>query len=213
MGRTLDIGRRIELLSMDRHCQNISLGLYCCDVDGAPQVLVHTYASAAEAQGRVEFIRQALIVMAGLESVHETSGLLHFPCQCLHERALKRAFLDVCKLETNTPLEMKPLTVFDKKASCGLTALKLGDGVYQMNAEQRTEVAQKRTAALAGGFVKLCDMETPEGQDNQVAFSCQTNHDALIGLLMFRAQNVRNSMREEQLAASRGSLSAPSQQK
>ena len=38
-------------------------------------------------------------------------------------------------------------------------------------------------------------------------------HDVLMALMMFRAQNVRASMQEEELASSRGVLSSPSQQK
>ncbi len=51
-----------------------------------------------------------------------------------------------------------------------------------------------------------------EGSPNQVAFSCGQSHDALAGLLLPRALNVRVALRDEETAAGRGVLAAPSQQ-
>ena len=212
IGKTLDLGRRIELMSMDRHCGDISMGLYRRDVGGVAGVLVHTYKSVAQAKQRVEFITRALIEIVGLERVADAPGWLRFPCRSFHERGLKRAFLEVCKLDTGTAFATKPLSVFDKKAGCRLTAIHTGGGVYHVQSEQQTESAQKRAAALASGFIKICEMNAVEGKPDHAAFACGTSHDALIGMLMFRAQNVRASMREEESTASRGILSAPSQQ-
>ena len=44
-------------------------------------------------------------------------------------------------------------------------------------------------------------------------FVCAWPHDALMGLLLPRALNVRAVLREEEMAASRGTLVAPSAQK
>ena len=59
--------------------------------------------------------------------------------------------------------------------------------------------------------------ETPKqekvGQaSDQVAFSCQHDHDETVGLLLVRAPNVRVALKEQELAASRGVLSAPGKQ-
>ena len=47
----------------------------------------------------------------------------------------------------------------------------------------------------------------------KVAFPCGHAHDALIGLLLKRAPNVRAVLREQEAALTRGVLAAPSQQK
>jgi len=213
MGRTVEIGRRIELCSMDGHCRNMSLGLYCLNVDGVPRFRIHTYNSLPGSQERVQFLTRALSVMAGLERVPDAPDWLQFPCRSIHKRALKRGFLDTCKLESDTAIDAKALSVFDKKSDCRLSAVYLGDGVYRIDAERPTEAAQKRSRALADGFTKVCEMDAVEGHENQVGFPCRSSHDPLIGLLMFRAQNVRSAMREQLLAASRGVLASPSQQK
>jgi hypothetical protein len=213
MSQTLNLGRRIELLPMDKHCHDISVGLYRELTDAAPRYVVHTYSSVAGSRERVGFLTRALLIMAGMHEVAGAPGWLRFACDGSHERALRRGFLDLCKLETGAPLDPKPLTVFDKKAECNLEIHGLGAGVYEIRPEGGTPDGSSRAAALAGGFVKLCEMEAVEGSDPRIAFPCKASHDALMGLLAFRAQNVRASLREQEAAASRGILAAPSQQK
>ena len=82
-----------------------------------------------------------------------------------------------------------------------------------MRAVESTETSDKRASALARGFAKLCEIEIVEGTPNSVRFACGTRHDEMIAALMYRAQNVRASMREQEEAAGRGQLAPPSQQK
>ena len=210
MGNTLDLGRRIEIHSLDTHCHDISLGLYRQDLE-CPQFLVHTYSQADGSSERVRFIRQSLITMIGLEPADRPQWL-QFPCRQIHQRALRRAFLDLCKLQTGEPLQQKPLEAFDKKADGHLRVVNLGDGAYRTEAVDDTEAGRRRARALARGFVKLCELESLETDPPRFAFGCQSGHDALVGMLMFRAQNVRSSMQEEDAAAGRGVLAPPSRQ-
>ena len=218
MGKTLELGRRIELHSMDPHCHDISLGLYRLEVNGSPRFLVHSYSSLEGTRERMDFIREALLVVVGMEAADSLvssegtrgDGWIQFPCKSDHERALKRAFLDICKLSTGTVLANKPLTVFDRKANGEISAVNLGSGIYELRAEGG--VASKRATAVARGFAKLCEMDFVAGTDS-IRFPCEIGHDALVGMLMTRAQNVRGTMKEGDMAASRGVLSAPSQQK
>mgnify|MGYP001253113896 CR=1 FL=1 len=210
--QTLELGRRIELYSMDQHCHNISLALYCRQIGQAQHVLVHTYSLVDGARQRVNDVTNALMVRTGLELVNDGEGWLRFPCDGFHQRALTRTFLDVCKFVLDDGLEAEPLKRIDKKAGCHLIAKNLGQGVYRFDAEESSEAGQKRAEAMTRGFVKLCGMEPIAGHGNQAAFSCGVSHDNLIGSLMFRAQNLRAVMREEAMNASRGVLSSPSQQ-
>lgn len=212
MSKKLELGRRIELCSMDRHCHDISLGLYQQEEGDGPRFLVHTYNAIPEAATRAEFLRQALERMAGLVPCQDAAECLRFDCGSTHARALKRTFLDLCKLENGDSLDPKPLTAFDKKADGELTARMLGDGAYEIVSEDGSETGQKRAVALAKGFAKLCEMEWTEAAPTRVSFSCGADHEKLVGFLMFRAQNVRAAMKDEELAAARGVLTAPSQQ-
>jgi len=213
MGKTLDLGQRIELHSMDKHCHDISLGLYLMETGGAPRFLVHTYADSDDARARVAYIRDALRVMLGLVAADGTSDELVFPCGAVHLRALKRAFLDLCKLETGAELIPKPLTVHDKKADGELTAVNLGDGVYEISSRDGSDAGNKRAVAVARGFAKICEMTAEGDPAVRIRFGCGSSHDELIGMLMFRAQNVRAAMQEEEMASAKGVLAAPSQQR
>lgn len=212
MGKTLDLGKRLELHPLDKHCQDISLGLYQRDEGGAPRFVIHTYDDSDEARKRVVFLTRTMAVFLGLEEIDDSPGWLRFACGHVHERALKRAFLDLCKLESSATLKPKPMTVADKKAGCDLSVSTGGDGVYEVTPADDSEAGQKRAMAVARGFAKLCEMESVAGSDTRVVFGCKTNHDALMGMIFYRAQNVRAAMQEAEQAASRGVLSAPSAQ-
>lgn len=213
MGKTQDLGRRIEIHSADKHCHDISVGLYQKELDAAPAFLVHTYSQLDVANDRIEFIRQSLITMLGLEPAKAPSfPWLRFPCGYEHSRPLRRSFLDLCKLPSDAPLHPKPLAAFDKKAECELAAESCGGGKYRTKAMADNDKARKRVQALARGYAKLCNLDLSEEDTSLVQFPCGTSHDELIGMLMYRAQNVRASMKEEELAAGRGVLAPPSQQ-
>ena len=212
MRKTVDLGRRIELCSMDCHCHDIAIGLYEQERDGGPRFLVHTYSALPDASERAGFLRSALQRVGGLVPCTDAPECLRFECAGAHTRALKRMFLDLCKRESSDTLDPKPLTAFDKKADGELTACKLG-GAYDIVSEDGSEAGQKRAVAVAKGFAKLCEMNWSEEEPTRVSFNCGLDHDGLIGFLMFRAQNVRAAMKDGELAASRGVLAAPSQQK
>ena len=58
--------------------------------------------------------------------------------------------------------------------------------------------------------MKLGELREVEDLSDSIEFDCQQQHDALIGLLLVRAPNVRAALREAEMMASRGVLSAPS---
>ena len=99
------------------------------------------------------------------------------------------------------------MAVFDKKGNCNITVLSRGNGVYQATTD--SDGTERRLAILEGGLAKLAELED---RDNAVAFACGCPHDALIGLLMSRALNVRAAIREAEQSAGRGVLAVPSQQ-
>jgi len=212
MPRTLNIGRRIELHSADPHCHDASIGLYRRDADGTPLFLVHTYSGAEGASERAEFIKRTLIVMMGLIEATEAPGWLTWPCGQKHERALKRGFLDLCKLTSDTELTPRPLAAHDKKADSEIRVEPQGSGEYRIAWQEGAEKGPHRAAAIARGFEKLCEMQIKDEDECRIAFACGADHHAMMGMLLFRAQNVRAAMQETESAAARGVLAAPSAQ-
>ena len=214
MRRVVDIGRRIELIPIDPHFNDITIGLYrqnANHANNAPVFLVHTYSRISGAAERIETVRQAMQTLGGM--LKTADGLLYFPCNSAHEAACRRVFLEACKLASDTPAEPRPLNILDKKSKLTINVDSTGKGVYRVTTEGEGRGAARRVAAIAGGLAKLGEMENVETDNRDtVAFACAQSHDALVGLLLTRAPNVRIVLREEEMGAARGVLSAPSQQ-
>ncbi len=212
MGQITDIGTRIELVSMDQHYQDISIALYEQEGDaGTPRFLVQTYSRKDGASARAEFIVEAMATLGGVETITDVSGAaVTFPCGAKHLAAVRRLFLESCKIPSDQTPAAKPLKVFDKKADAQITVVGEGGGQYRVTAEESNEKVERRVGAIAAGLVKLGEMEVVD--DDSMRFPCGHDHDLLVGLLLPRAINVRQAMREQEQSESRGVLAAPSQQ-
>ncbi|MDE2889279.1 MAG: hypothetical protein OXR72_13815 [Gemmatimonadota bacterium] len=209
MGQIADIGTRIELVSMDPHFHDITIGLYRQEHEGAPVYRVHTYSGRAGADQRIAFVTNGMVVLGGM--VQTPDGLLRFPCGEAHELACRRVFIESCKLASGGELKVRPLTIVDRKSGLNITLARAGSGEYRVNAEGEGRDAARRISVIAGGLVKLGEMQSRS--PDTVAFSCGHDHDAVVGLLLVRAPNVRAAVREQETSGARGVLSAPSQQR
>jgi hypothetical protein len=196
---------------MDPHFHDISISLYRQGGDGGSAFLVHTYSRKHGAPYRMVAVAEAMQTLGGLESAAD--GLLRFPCEAAHVMACKRAFLEACKLDPGSAAAPRPLQTIDKKSGRTITATGVGDGVYEISADGEAEGREKRVSAIAGGLMKLGEMEAVGAAGDRVRFPCRQDHDALVGLLLVRAPNVRAVLREQEQSSSRGVLAAPSQQK
>ena len=213
MGHIADLGRRIELVPMDPHCHDITLSLYeAGDGSGGPAFRVHTYSERAGTAERVAFVTEAMKVLGDMEDVRGRPGLVRFRCGAEHRLACRRLFLEACKLATGTALAARPPTVTDKKTGRTIDVIGLGDGAYRIAMADGAPPEPGRIAGVANGLNKLAEMKPVAGED-RVAFGCGRPHDAIVGLLLPRALNVRAVLREEEAIAGRGILAAPSAQK
>ena len=88
MGLTTNIGRRIELVAMDPHFNEISIALYCQDHDRGPQLLVHTYSRIEGEADRIDFVVGAMAALGGMEHLEGTNRL-RFACGSAHYLASK----------------------------------------------------------------------------------------------------------------------------
>lgn len=212
MGQITDIGARIELVSMDQHFHDISIALYEQEGDGGlPRFLVQTYSQRDGSSTRAEFIVEAMATLGGVETSADASGpVVAFPCGARHFAAVRRLFLESCKIPSDQTPVAKPLKTFDKKADAEVSVVGEGGGQYRITAEESDEKVERRVRAIAAGLVKLGEMEVID--DSSMRFGCGHDHDLLVGLLLPRAINVRQAMREQEQSASRGVLAAPSQQ-
>ncbi|MFN8005739.1 MAG: hypothetical protein U0V70_01660 [Terriglobia bacterium] len=210
---TPPIGKRVELISMDPHCVDITIGLYLQDHGRGPEYLVHTYSQRTEAKARLDFISQGMVVLGGMEFLQGGNRRLRFSCGGEHLKACRRLFLEVCKFPNGAALTPKDLQIFDKKSNRAIRVVSGPEGSYQVQADGPDDPEKSaRIAAIAQGLVKLSEVQMEGTGLGQLSFPCHQRHDPVLGLLLGRALNVRAVMREQELAASRGILAAPSAQ-
>ena len=211
-GRLKSIGRRIELVAMDGHCQDITLGLYEQASGDGTSFQVYTYSSRDGAAERVRYVAEAMSVLGGMQLDHYLDTRLRFPCGQPHRVASRRIFLESAKLPTGTPLGARPLEVWDKKKRKTIHVTSLGGGDYLAGTEGNVGTHDRRAAVAVLGLVKLGHMEAVPETSDRVRFGCGTSHDAAVGLLLTRALEVRAALREIESQAARGVLAAPSSQ-
>lgn len=211
MTSVVNIGRRIELVPIDPHFKDITIALYQQERDTRAVFRVHTYSRIEGAATRIEDVVQSMKILGGMQETSD--GMLYFACGERHEAACRRVFLEACKLPSSTSAEPRPLRTLDKKSKLTITVDSVGNGTYRVRSDGEGRSAERRVSAIAGGLMKLGEMEaSQEDEGDSVVFPCGQSHDALVGLLLVRAPNVRVIIREEEASASRGVLSAPSQQ-
>jgi hypothetical protein len=204
----LDIGSRIELISMDPHFLEISIGLYRQGGE-TPRFLVHSYSSKEGVADRLSFIRQAMVVLGGMV---QDGNYLSFVCGSEHHAAVRRTFLEAGKISPEAGLEPRPLSSLDRKSGLTLVVSERGSGLYEVTAEGNEKAKDRRVKVVANGLAKLGEMRLIDGREDQVQYPCEQDHASLTGLLLVRAPNVRAIVREQEMASSRGVLAAPSQQ-
>ncbi|MYG00190.1 hypothetical protein F4212_13805 [Candidatus Poribacteria bacterium] len=211
MTSIVDIGKRIELVPIDPHFKDITIALYRQELDSRAVFKVHTYSRI---EGSPKRIQEVINIMQTLGGMQKTSdGLLFFPCGDRHEAACRRVFLEACKLTSDTPVEPRPLNILDKKSKLTISVDSLGSGTYRVKSNGEGRSAERRVSAIAAGLIKLGEMEYAEDNStDSIRFTCGQSHDALVGLLLVRAPNVRVILREQEAGTARGVLSAPSQQ-
>lgn len=211
MATIINIGRRIELVPIDTHFKDITIALYREEQVNRTIFRVHTYSRIEGAEIRIQNVVQSMRTLGGMQTT--TDEFPYFQCGDKHEAACRRVFLEACKLPMHSAAEPLSLQTLDKKSKLIITVDSDGNGIYRVKTDGEGRPAERRVSAIAGGLMKLGEMNSvQESENNVVAFSCGHSHDALVGLLLVRAPNVRVIMREEEATAARGMLTAPSQQ-
>jgi hypothetical protein len=165
MGLTQDLGRRVELVPMDSHCSNITIGLYRQDQHDGSYYLFHTYSRLAGAKERVQSITEMALTLGGTE---QAGVRLHFACGALHQAAARRLFLESCKLPSNSVSQARPLSVFDKKSGRNVTVTGLGAGAYEISADGPEEGREARIEAVVAGLRKLGEVSPVEGHPHRL---------------------------------------------
>ena len=206
-----DLGKRIELVSTDRYFRDISIGLYAREDAGVWTFRVRSFAGHDGVADRIGFVAGAMQTLGGMQRV-EAADTLRFFCGGGHLVAMRRLFLQACKEKPEAAPGTPALSMWDKKSEATIKAVNLGQGAYALSAEGGDDQAQRRLGALRNAMVKLADAQADESVGERFCFTCGQDHDAMVGLLLQAAPNVRAVMREFEMNAARGVLLAPGSQ-
>lgn len=210
----VELGRRIELQSMDPHFHDITIGLYeQRALDGAVEYLIHSYRSLPGVDERLNQLADTMTTLGGLVRIGAGGRRFRFACGRGHRLACKRLFTEACKFKPTVAVAARPLTVEDKTTMRTIAVSREGASTYHVSAGGVDEGRAQRIGAVGRGLSRLAEMELLGEDAARVRFACAHDHDALIGMLLPRALNLRAAMREQEEAMARGMLVAPSAQK
>lgn len=180
-------GRCLELVSMDPHYHEITVGLYLKDTVAT----VWSYSTVDGVDDRIEQIRDLLVTRGGMEPVEGAHDQARHACGTVHERPLKFLIKNCVEKVSAFGPEEGPISIRDFRTKLTL-ALTPGDEdgrtVYEVSAEGDDPNPDLRVRAIVGGFMRYGEMErvTP----SSAAFPCGASHDELVRLLLPSARNV-----------------------
>ena len=210
-----ELGRRIELVAMDPHFHDITVALHrAVGADGGPAYHINSYSTRPGAHERLAGIVAAMQEVGGMDAAPESPLRVRFACGAAHEQATRRAFIEACKLDPGQPLEARPMELYDKKTDATIRVIAEGGDLLPRHGRLRTAP-------------RWCDGSPPWREvwrswpawnrfplpSTRCASPAATIIICLVAMLLKLALNARGVLREQELAAARGVLAAPSQQR
>jgi hypothetical protein len=188
--RVRDIVRQygdcLELVPMDPHFHNISVGLYIRD----DIATVWTFSTRPGADERVQQIAGRLVALGGMEATGDRPGQVRFPCGHLHQRAL-RFLLTAAVAKDPDSRPPEELSIRDSKSPLTVHLAGEDDGeryVYHVSVSGDFRRPEIRQRAVVAGFVRYGEMV--KIADDAVAFPCGRRHDELAGLILPHSRNI-----------------------
>ncbi len=180
------LGGCIELISMDPHFNEISVGLFLKD----RTLTVWSYSGIAGVQDRLEKIRDRMVALGDLEAVTDTPNQATVPNGDILIQPMKFMFREAVEKDPEQ-LPSGPIEAADNKST--LTFVVEGEQkddayVYTVSARGEAERASMRIRATVGGFMRYgqCERVSPES----FRFPDGQRHDGFVRLLLPYARNV-----------------------
>lgn len=196
-------GRCLELVPIDPHFHNITVGLYVKD----DTCTVWTYSTVDGVQGRIEQVRDQMVALGGLVPVEGTNNQVRFPCGHLHVRPAKFLLAQAVGKVADYAAPVGAMSIPDSKTKLTLHVSGSeagGKWVYQVSGEGEAPNPAMRLRMVVAGFVRYGEMD--KVSDTEVSFPCGQRHDELLRILLPYSRNVSavESMMEEE--AMRGQM-------
>ena len=193
-------GKCLELVPIDPHFHDISVGLYAKDRIAT----VWTFSRRDGAAGRIEQVRDQLAALGDLAPVEGTHDQLRPCCGTVHQRPLKFLMMQAVEKDPSFTYPQGRTKDLRSALMLGFESEEVeGRTVYHVTAEGEAPNAAGRLRAVTSGFVRYGEMERANGG---LAFGCGAKHDPLMKLLLPYARNVTGTQDMLDADALRGQM-------
>ena len=194
-------GPCLEMIPMDPHFHNISIGFYVKDGIGT----VWTYSQKPGAPERVRAIRDLMVAQGDMAAIEGTPHQAKFPCGYLHVKPVRFLLMQAVEKNPDYLLPEGVMSVQDTRSKMVITLTGRQEPdryVYTITGDGNAPNPAIRLASIVNGFVKYGEML--KVSPTEVAFPCGARHDGLARLLLPYARNI--SAVDQMLDSTRGQL-------
>ena len=199
-----EIGTCLELVPMDTHFGNVSVGLYYKD----GYCTVWSFSQAEGIEDRLREIRDQMVRLGGAQAVEGTDNQFIFPCGILHMRPVKFLLSQAVTKAADFTHPEGAMTIRDSKSALtlGVSAEKQDGGgfAYRVSGEGEVRNPALRLRMVVAGFMRYGEME--KVGDTEVAFICRWRHDELVRLLLPYSRNISAVESMLEAEATRGQM-------
>ncbi|MCH7606487.1 MAG: hypothetical protein IH962_04965 [Chloroflexi bacterium] len=181
------LGKCLELVPLDPHFHDISVGLYL--KDGI--CTIWTYSCIPGVENRIANIRDQFVSIGDLEPVAGSHDQIRFSCGHIHLRALKFLLAQAVGKSPDFSPPTGDLSIQDTRTKLMLSVAGSQSGgkwVYQVSGAGEAPSIPARLRLVVAGFVRYGEME--KESDTEVSFPCRQRHDRLMRLLLPYSRNV-----------------------
>jgi hypothetical protein len=206
-GRVLEViekyGKCVDLISMDPHFHEITIGLYVKDGTST----VWTFSQKPDVEQRIEQIRDQLVELGDMVPVEGTHNQARFPGGETYNRPLRFLLRRAVEKPHGTRHPEGRIEIKDLRSSLQLivTPEEVEDRwVYHITTEGEYKNPRVRVRAVVKGFLRYGEME--QVGDFSVAFPHGGRRDGMIRLILPNARNVTGTADMLEAEALRGQM-------
>jgi hypothetical protein len=181
------LGSCIELVSLDPHFHDVSVGLFI--KDGV--LTIASYSTIDGIDGRIEQIRDRCAGLGDVEAVEGTTDQLRLISDLYLDRALRFMFSAAVEKDPAAELPSGRITAPDTKTKLTFVVEGSDEGgkyVYTVSTEGEAERAEMRVRAAVGGFMRYSGCERVD--KNKFSFPDGKKYDNFARLILPLARNV-----------------------
>ena len=181
------IGKCSELISIDPHFKDISVGLY----EKNNVYTVWTFSKVPGVSNRISEIRDQLVNLGGMVPVPDTNNQVKFPNDELYDRPVKFLIKLAVEKPSNNRHPDGPITIKDLRSPLTLIINSYDENdkrIYEVTTEGEFKNPELRKRATVQGFIRYGDMEKID--NTKVMFKGGYQRDELVRIILPYARNI-----------------------